>query len=94
MPKGTFVTKTLEGCGSKMQPTYPLLPGDLVAKRPDGTYGKIAPGLGIEGFRLTPEQEATLEEREYAGLEMVGMEEFAKEAGVEVRYMPPEGTFE
>lgn len=42
---------------------YPLLPGDVLMRRPDGTYGKLT-GLGIEGFTLTAEQAAALEPTE------------------------------
>jgi hypothetical protein len=38
---------------------YPLLPGDVLTRDSDGTYVKHT-GIGIFGFELTPEQEATL----------------------------------
>lgn len=56
---GFFVTETLEGC-HPVHADYPLLRGDWINRRSDGTWGKIAPGLGIEGFILTPEQVAKL----------------------------------
>lgn len=43
--------KKLVGVHPK-HPEYPLLPGDSLYKRADGTWGKIGPGLGIEGFVL------------------------------------------
>ena len=57
---GLRVTEKIEGA-HPMHTTYPLLRGDVLLKRADGTFGKFGPGLGIEGFRLTPEQEAALE---------------------------------
>lgn len=39
---------------------YPLLPGDWLVEQGDGTFYKIAPGLGVFGFQLTDEQRATL----------------------------------
>jgi hypothetical protein len=57
---GLRVTATIEGA-HPMHTTYPLLRGDILLKQNDGTFVKFAPGLGIEGFLLTPEQEATLE---------------------------------
>jgi hypothetical protein len=56
--EGLLVTVEIEGAHPR-HPTYSLLPGDLILQRPDGTFGKFS-GLGIEGFRLTPEQRATL----------------------------------
>jgi hypothetical protein len=56
-----WVTEELTGCHRlPIWHDYPLLPGDLIKDRGDGTYGKIAPGLGIEGFVLTDEQKLTL----------------------------------
>lgn len=57
------VTETIEGAHPKLT-DYPLLRGDIVSQRADGTWGKYGPGLGIEGFRLTDEQVATLEVKE------------------------------
>jgi hypothetical protein len=57
---GLRVTVQIDGA-HPMHTTYPLLPGDVLNKRLDGTFGKFGPGLGIEGFCLTPEQEASLE---------------------------------
>jgi hypothetical protein len=71
---GWFVTKTLEGC-HPLHTHYPLLEGDWINKREDGTWGKIAPGLGIEGFVLTEDQEATLRQNtSKLTLAMGGME--------------------
>jgi hypothetical protein len=41
---------------------YPLLEGDVLQESGVDThvYTKVAPGLCIEGFVLTPEQEATM----------------------------------
>jgi hypothetical protein len=47
------------GCHPK-HTDYPLLPGDLLIARKDGTFYKFGPGLGIEGFRLTEEQRLAL----------------------------------
>lgn len=40
---------------------YPLLPGDILGRDHTGTFTKVAPGLGICGFRLTASQIARLE---------------------------------
>jgi hypothetical protein len=53
-----LVTEELEG-HHPIHKDYPLLPGDVLVPREDGTYGKLT-GLGIEGFRLTAEQAKTL----------------------------------
>jgi hypothetical protein len=42
---------------------YPLLPGDVLTRTPDGTYCKHT-GLGIQGFTLSPEQAAKLKPTE------------------------------
>lgn len=47
-------------------PNYPLLPGDLIVRDDDGTWGKEAPGLAVNGFILTPAQEAELEAVRFA----------------------------
>jgi hypothetical protein len=54
------VTEQLDGC-HPLHAGYPLLPGDLLKRDTDGTYAKIGPGLGIFGFVLTAEQQATLQ---------------------------------
>lgn len=36
-----------------LHPEYPLLPGDVLNRRDNGTWGKFGPGLGIEGFVLS-----------------------------------------
>jgi hypothetical protein len=67
---------------------YPLLPGDLLATRPDGTFGKWAPGLGIEGIKLTQEQINTLEvveEDDVPKIQMVGLDDYARSCGIEVQ---------
>ena len=56
---GWLVTEAIIGAHPK-HPQYPLLPGDLLIKRADGTFGKFGPGLGIEGFVLSEEQQVTL----------------------------------
>ena len=43
-------------------PYYPLLPGDLLSRNPDGTWTKECPGLTISGFHLTDNEIATLVE--------------------------------
>lgn len=53
------VTVTIEGA-HPLHTTYPLFPDDVLTKEPDGTYAKHAPGLGVFGFKLTPDQEDTL----------------------------------
>lgn len=35
---------------------YPLIPGDGLIKRDDGTYAKLFIGVQIEGFNLTDDQ--------------------------------------
>jgi hypothetical protein len=57
---GFEVTVEMNGCHA-LHTDYPLLPGDLLKPRPDGTFYKFGPGLGIEGFVLTEEQKATLQ---------------------------------
>lgn len=58
--QGSRVTVTIDGAHPRVH-GYPLLPDDLLVRAGDGTWTKEAPGLAIGGFRLTPEQEATLE---------------------------------
>lgn len=74
---GLFVTEQIDGAHAK-HPNYPLLPGDLLLKRPDGTYGKFGPGLGIEGFVLTPEQQATLKPSGEQPFTMGGLDHFVE----------------
>lgn len=57
---GYRVTEEIAGAKPSV-PRYPLLPGDLLVKEPDGSYFKECPGVAVGGFLLTPEQEATLE---------------------------------
>lgn len=54
------VSEKIEDAHDKLT-EYPLLPGDILTQAADGTYTKHAPGLGVCGFRLTPEQAAALE---------------------------------
>lgn len=61
-PQMLKVTQEMVGV-HPLHTDYPLLPGDVLVRRPDGTFGKLT-GLGIEGFTLTPEQAATLEPTE------------------------------
>jgi hypothetical protein len=72
---GLLVTVEIKGA-HPLHTDYSLLPGDLLLKRKDGTYGKFGPGLGIEGFRLTPEQVATLEPSGEKTFEIGGMASF------------------
>lgn len=67
MNDGRRVTVEIVGASAAL-PTYPLLPGDLLV--PDGTggYTKECPGVVVGGFRLTPDQEATLEPVRFARL--------------------------
>lgn len=69
---GYVVTETIEEA-HQQHPTYPLLSGDLLVKEVDGTYTKICPGLGVSGFILRPEIEATLRPVQYvsSGLDYV-----------------------
>ena len=55
------VTAEIRGAHPR-HPEYPLLPGDILLERRDGSFGKFGPGLGIEGFELTADQRTTLEE--------------------------------
>lgn len=73
------VTETIKGAHPKY-PTYELLPDDLLCARPDGTYGKFN-GLGIEGFVLTPEQAATLEESGEVRFQMGGVSDYLAGGG-------------
>jgi hypothetical protein len=72
---GLKVTETIHHASEK-NPDYPLLEGDILIKQEDGTYFKFGPGLGIGGFVLTPEQEATLEPVENQPFAMGGLDEF------------------
>jgi hypothetical protein len=73
--EGMLVTVRIDGAHPKLD--YPLLPGDLLLDRGDGTYGKFGPGLGIEGFELTPEQVSTLKPSGEMGFQMGGFADFA-----------------
>jgi hypothetical protein len=66
---GFQVTTTIEHAHPKLD-AYPLLPGDLIVREPDGTWMKEAPGLAVGGFVLSEAQEAALEPVEFvcAGL--------------------------
>ena len=75
---GHEVTETLEGCHPKHK-TYPLLPGDILIKRGDGTWYKFGPGLGIGGFILTVSQQATLRPRVHQRFGIGGMDYFLGE---------------
>ncbi len=57
--EGYIVTEEIPGVHPKLR-AYSLLPNDLLVKDSDGSYAKECPGLAIVGFRLTPEQEASL----------------------------------
>lgn len=54
------VTVELDGRNA-IHPTYPLLPGDIILREPDGRWMKHAPGIAVGGFLLSAEDEATLE---------------------------------
>lgn len=55
------VTVRLDGKHPKLE-DYPLLPGDLIVwQGVVGKWVKVAPGLGVFGFALTPDDIATLE---------------------------------
>lgn len=69
---GWLVTEMIEGA-SAMLPKYPLLPGDPITEEDDGTFTKHAPGLGVGGFRLTPEQRATLTRCDDASVAIGGL---------------------
>jgi hypothetical protein len=71
---GLRVTVEIAGANAK-HPDYVLYPGDVMVAREDGTYGKFS-GLGIEGFRLTPEQIATLEPMEPVGFSIGGISDY------------------
>lgn len=72
---GLKVTVEIDGAHPK-HTKYPLLPGDMLIKREDGRFGKFGPGLGIEGFVLTAEQEATLVPVEDQAFGIGGMDYF------------------
>ena len=57
--EGYIVTEEIRGAHQKLT-DYPLLQNDLLVKDSDGSYTKECPGLAVFGFRLTPEQEASL----------------------------------
>jgi len=54
-----MVTVDLEGAHPR-HPDYPLIAEDVLIRQPDGTFTKVAPGLGVMGFRLSEAQQATL----------------------------------
>lgn len=54
------VTEEFQHC-HPMHTHYPLLPGDLLVPQEDGTFYKHGPGLGIVGFILSQEQQASLQ---------------------------------
>lgn len=62
--KGFLLTERIEGAQPK-NPSYYLLPEDLLVLTDDGTYSKVGPGMAVGGFELTPEQEAELVPVEY-----------------------------
>ena len=53
------VTEEIQGAHSKFD-NYSLLPEDLLQLYTDGTWAKIAPGILVTGFVLSPEQVQTL----------------------------------
>lgn len=57
-----MVTEPIRGA-HPLHPDYPLYPGDVLTKAPDGRYQKHT-GLGMWGFVLTPDQELTLKQVE------------------------------
>lgn len=59
MPDGYEVVETIDNAHPR-HVDYPLLPGDLITRDDDGTFGKEAPGMCVLGFRLTDEQIARL----------------------------------
>lgn len=59
--QGFRVVEAIENAHPLHGEAYPLLPGDLLVREPSGTWAKEAPGLGVCGFVLTVEQEASLE---------------------------------
>lgn len=75
MTEGFLVTTELSDVHPKY-PDFPLLPGDLIIKDEEGKFTKLAPGLGIFGFELSPAQEATLKNTAFVrrGLEYVTSE--------------------
>lgn len=75
MTEGFIVTAELFGVHRKY-PEFSLLPGDLIIKDEEEKFTKLAPGLGIFGFELSPAQEATLKSTAFVrrGLEYVTSE--------------------
>ena len=61
MNKGFLVVDTIEGA-IKKKPNYPLLDGDLLVEKSDGTFIKECPGIAIGGIELTEEQKSRLRE--------------------------------
>jgi hypothetical protein len=64
--RGYIVTEEIRDAHPK-NIGYPLLPGDLLTPQGErfGVYMKEAPGVVVMGFRLTPEQVATLKPVEF-----------------------------
>lgn len=77
--EGLLVTVQIDGAHPKLT-DYPLLPGDLLLSRGGGIYNKFGPGLGIEGFQLTPEQVATLKPSGEKAFRMGGFADFTGES--------------
>lgn len=64
MAKGFLVKSTIAGAHD-IHVDYSLLEDDLLTRNEDGTFAKVCPGLSISGFKLTAEQEASLQSVEY-----------------------------
>lgn len=77
---GIRVTKQIDGAHPK-HPNYPLLPGDLLVARGDGTFNKFGPGLAIVGFELTPDQILSTEPAEDVAFGVGGMDYFLSKEG-------------
>lgn len=56
---GFKVTEEIKGA-HPINTSYPLLPGDFLVEQEDGTFYKVAPGIGMVGFVLTEEQKSRL----------------------------------
>lgn len=65
MSNGLMVKNTIEGAHFRLK-NYPLFEGDILVKRTDGTFMKVAPGLAIGGFTLSEEEISELAPVEYS----------------------------
>lgn len=62
--EGFVVTEDILNAHSRL--SYPLFEGDLLTHNKDGSWMKEAPGVCVDGFKLTIDQEASLRRVNFA----------------------------